>query len=67
MGGLSALAIQFLNQSFGWRAVFGLTIVLGVATMLMVWRLVPESRASNARRPDWGGIGLCAVGLFALV
>jgi predicted MFS family arabinose efflux permease len=67
MGGLSSLAIQFLNQSFGWRAVFGLTIVLGVATMLMVWRLVPESRASSARRPDWGGIGLCAVGLFALV
>lgn len=67
MGGLSSLIIQFFNQSMGWRSVFLLVIGLGILTLFLMWRYVPESKASGNRKLDVVGILLCAVGLFALV
>ncbi len=58
MGGFSSLAIQFLNQTLGWRSVFLLVIGL---------RFGSESRAGGQRKLDWLGILLCAAGLFSLV
>lgn len=67
LGGFSSLAIQFFNQSFGWRSVFMLVIGLGLLTLFLMLRFVPESKAASGRKLDWVGIFLCAVGLFALI
>jgi MFS family permease len=67
VGGLSALVIQYFNQSFGWRSVFTLVIGLGLLTIFLMLRFVRESKAGGDRKLDWVGILLCAVGLFALV
>lgn len=67
LGGVSSLAVQFLNQSFGWRSVFLLVIGLGVLTLFLMLRFVSESRAAGSRKLDWIGILLCAAGLFALI
>lgn len=67
LGGFSSLAIQFFNQSFGWRSVFLLTIGLGLITIFLMLRFVSESRAAGSRKLDWLGILLCAAGLFALI
>ncbi|WP_413168059.1 MFS transporter [Capilliphycus salinus ALCB114379] len=67
MGGLSSLAIQYLNQAFGWRSVFTLVIALGLLTIFLMLRFVSESKASVNKKLDWLGILLCAAGLFALI
>lgn len=67
MGGFSSIAIQFFNQTFGWRSVFTLVIGLGLLSIFFMLRFVSESKAASGRKLDWVGILLCAVGLFSLV
>jgi MFS family permease len=67
VGGSSSLAIEFLNQTFGWRSVFLLVIGLGLLTILLMLRFVPESKVGGRRPLDWVGILLCAAGLFSLL
>ncbi|HEV3067268.1 MAG TPA: MFS transporter [Streptosporangiaceae bacterium] len=52
-----------------WRWVFWINVPVGLAAMVLAYRLVPESRDDQARgRPDLIGAGLlaAAVGLVAL-
>ena len=67
VGGLGTIAIAFLNQQFGWRATFGLVILLAAISFVMVRRYVKESKAGGSKRVDWPGILLTAAGLFAIV
>lgn len=67
IGGLGTIAIAFLNQQFGWRATFGLIILLAIISLIMVSRFVGESKAGGTKRVDWAGILLTAVGLFGIV
>lgn len=67
VGGLGTIIIAFLNQQFGWRATFGLIILLAVVGFIMVSRFVQESKAGGAKRVDWIGILLTAGGLFGIV
>lgn len=67
MGGLSALVAQALNQTFGWRSTFALTIVLGLITIFLMLRFVRDSRSPDSQKLDGPGILLCAAGLLALV
>jgi EmrB/QacA subfamily drug resistance transporter len=41
-----------LVESVDWRAIFWVNLPVGLAALLLTWRLVPESRAPKARRPD---------------
>ncbi|WP_307620494.1 MFS transporter [Streptomyces sp. V3I7] len=41
-----------LVDSVGWRAIFWVNLPVGLAALLLTLRLVPESRAPKARRPD---------------
>ncbi|MFF8099299.1 MFS transporter [Streptomyces sp. NPDC016640] len=41
-----------LVESVGWRAIFWINLPVGLAALLLTWRLVPESRAPGARRAD---------------
>lgn len=66
-GGLGTLVISFLNQQFGWRSTFVLDIVLGGVALVLVQRFVQESKAEGAKRMDWLGIVLAAVGLVGII
>ncbi|AXE85751.1 Multidrug resistance protein stp [Streptomyces sp. Go-475] len=41
-----------LVESVGWRSIFWINLPVGLAALLLTLRLVPESRAPRARRPD---------------
>ncbi|MEU1459274.1 MFS transporter [Streptomyces sp. NPDC005727] len=41
-----------LVESVGWRSIFWVNLPVGLAALLLTLRLVPESRAPRARRPD---------------
>ena len=66
-GGFGTIIISFLSQQFGWRSAFWLVVVLAMIAYFMVSRFVSESKASEAKRLDWQGILLAAVGLFSIV
>jgi MFS transporter, DHA2 family, multidrug resistance protein len=65
--GLSTLAIQWLNQSYGWRSAFSITILGGLIALLLVLKIVPESKSASQKRVDWVGIMFCAAGLVGIV
>jgi MFS family permease len=65
--GLGTIVISFLNQQAGWRATFGLVLLLAVVGLIMVRRFVRESKAGGSKRVDWAGILLTAGGLFGIV
>lgn len=47
--GLAPLAGSGLVLLGGWRAVFALLALLGAATLVLAWRLVPETAAPRGR------------------
>jgi len=65
--GLGTIVISFLNQQAGWRATFGLILLLAVVGFIMVRRFVQESKAGGSKRVDWIGILLTAGALFGIV
>jgi len=67
IGSLASVVIQGLNQVIGWRVPFALMAVWGVLALLLVLRFVAESKAAGARRMDWIGTALAAVGLFLIL
>jgi EmrB/QacA subfamily drug resistance transporter len=57
----------WLIEHASWRWAFLLNLPLAAAVIaISVWR-VPESRAAGARKIDWTGAALAAMGLGALV
>ena len=50
----------------GWRMVFLINLPIGLAAAWSA-RIIPESRAADALRVDWVGIGLAAAGLLLLL
>ncbi len=58
----------WLIQTLSWRVIFWLNVPLAVATLIICWRRVPESRDPNApARLDLIGAGLATFGLGALI
>ena len=51
----------------GWRVVFLVNVPIGVATLLLGARLIPESRAAEPRPIDPIGIALLSAGVLGLV
>jgi MFS family permease len=56
----------WLTDVVSWRAVFLLNLPLALATALMAWRFVPESRDPAGAPVDWLGALLVSAGLFSL-
>ncbi len=50
-----------------WRAVFWVNVPIGIATILLAVRYVPESRASGARRLDLPGVAALTAALLLLI
>lgn len=51
--GLSTLAIQWMNQTYGWRFAFSITVLAGLVALLLVLKIVPESKSASQNRVDW--------------
>jgi EmrB/QacA subfamily drug resistance transporter len=51
----------------GWRPAFWVNLPIGVVALLLARRLVPESRAAQARRLDLPGVAVLTVALLLLV
>ncbi|MGH3758472.1 MFS transporter [Actinophytocola sp.] len=50
----------------GWRSVFWVNVPIGLVTILLSFRLVPESRLESARRLDVPGVVSLSTALFLL-
>lgn len=58
----------WLIEHVSWRAVFFINVPLAAAVLLISFRYVPESRSGKqAKRLDWPGVCLEALGLGAIV
>ncbi|MBO8194538.1 DHA2 family efflux MFS transporter permease subunit [Streptomyces oryzae] len=55
-----------LVDGFGWRAVFWISVPIGIAALVLTQRFVPESKAARARAFDLPGQVLIIV-LFASI
>jgi EmrB/QacA subfamily drug resistance transporter len=62
---LGPLTAGALVDTFGWRSVFWLNVVIGTIVVL-VSRYLPESRDPNATRVDWAGLATFSSSLFLL-
>ena len=56
-----------LSTYASWRWIFVINVPLGVAGLLLAWRLVPDVRADRVGGLDWRGFALTALGVAALV
>ncbi|MEU9835942.1 MFS transporter [Streptosporangium sp. NPDC048047] len=68
-GGLGAVAMHAAGgwiATFGWRALFLPSVVIGVALVLAAARL-PRGTGRTTALPDMAGVGLLAVSVAALV
>ena len=49
-----------------WRAVFWVNVPIGIVTVLLAAKFVPESKAAGARRLDMPGVAALSAALFLL-
>jgi EmrB/QacA subfamily drug resistance transporter len=56
-----------LTSGFGWPSIFYLNVPIGIATLAITLRRLPESRNENAGGIDWAGLLTFSAALFALV
>jgi EmrB/QacA subfamily drug resistance transporter len=59
--------IQADVLGLGWRAIYWITVPLGVASLALAPRLVPESRGTGRAGVDPLGTALVTIGLVAVV
>jgi EmrB/QacA subfamily drug resistance transporter len=56
----------WLVTSLDWRWVFYVNLPLGVATLLLAARYLPDLRFNRRHRLDWPGTALASLGLFLI-
>ena len=63
VAGTDALLGGFLVDHFGYRSIFVLTLIIGIASVALGWKAVPadESECVTPGRMDWVGAVLIAV------
>ncbi len=64
---IGGLLIQADLFGLGWRACFLINIPIGLVALVLVPRLVPESKVEGTGRLDLAGMGLITLGLAAIV
>ena len=63
VAGSDALLGGYLVDHFGYRAIFVLTLAVGIASVALAWKAVPDDESAQAApgRMDWVGAVLIAV------
>jgi EmrB/QacA subfamily drug resistance transporter len=56
-----------LVGAFGWQAIFGLGVVLGLPTIVLAVLQVRDSRDPDPNPVDWPGVATLSAGLFLVV
>jgi EmrB/QacA subfamily drug resistance transporter len=56
-----------LTSGLGWPSIFYLNVPIGIATIAITLRWLPESRDEHAGGIDWGGLVTFSAALFLLV
>jgi EmrB/QacA subfamily drug resistance transporter len=56
-----------LTSGFGWPSIFYLNVPIGIATIAITLRKLPESRDEHAGAIDWPGLVTFSAALFLLV
>jgi EmrB/QacA subfamily drug resistance transporter len=59
------LAANLFN--LGWRSIFLVNVPIGIVTLLAAFPLIHESRQSETRGLDYGGVTLLTLSLFLLI
>jgi DHA1 family bicyclomycin/chloramphenicol resistance-like MFS transporter len=54
-----------VQTGFGWRATFVVLVAIGIAALLTVWRLLPETLRERASEPVSFGASLRSFGVLA--
>jgi DHA1 family bicyclomycin/chloramphenicol resistance-like MFS transporter len=62
--GIAPVVGGWIATFAGWRAIFGLLVVMGLATILLAFRLLPETRAGQGQGPVTAA-GVARPGLLA--
>ncbi len=54
--------------NYAWEWIFLINLPVGLVSLYLIWRIVPESTDPQATgKIDWGGVLLSGSGIFALV
>ncbi len=64
---VGGLLIQADLFHWGWRPIFLVNVPIGVITVLLAMRYMPESRAEEPDPIDWVGVALVSISIGALV
>jgi predicted MFS family arabinose efflux permease len=69
VAGVDALLGGFLADRFGYRSIFMLILVVGVAGILFGWKAIPSDERDRAAagRMDWVGAALIGLGVAGLI
>jgi EmrB/QacA subfamily drug resistance transporter len=65
--GLGPVLGGWLIQAGSWRSVFWINVPIAVASLVITFRWVPESRDERARHLDFAGASLVTLGLGGVV
>ncbi len=58
----------FIVTHYAWEWVFLINLPVGIISLFLIWKIVPESTDPHATgKIDWGGVVLSGTGIFALV
>jgi DHA1 family bicyclomycin/chloramphenicol resistance-like MFS transporter len=63
---LAPLIGGVFQEYLGWRAVFGMLIVLGLIALAMCWRALPETNKPGQEAPRWRNLAFAIVTLLRL-
>ena len=63
----SGALLQWNPAGLGWRAIFLLSLPVCAATLLLGWKIVPETGGGGGVRLDLGGAALISLTLAAIV
>ncbi len=73
-GGITGIAVAIgpllggaLTSGLSWRWIFFVNVPLGVIALVIGLTMVAESKAPQARRPDWVGVATFTLALASLV
>ena len=64
---LGGLLVSLDIAGLGWRSVFLINPPIGIAVLLLLRRLVPETRSTSAASIDWLGTALLSVLFLSLL